>query len=144
MGKSFEPQQLVEESSIQFMSELKEHFTEYARLFNAYSDNSTRFQDIKVYSIAQTTADFMLFRNQVKLVVSNAGHGVIQISFAQHVRGNFAVNGQEQKSSDQVISNPSWTQSSQELLAQLGPFRDVFWSFQGEKVIPEQVAKFYF
>jgi hypothetical protein len=33
---------------------------------------------------------------------------------------------------------------SQDLLAQVGPFRDVHWTFQGEKVTPEQVAKFYF
>jgi hypothetical protein len=33
---------------------------------------------------------------------------------------------------------------SQDLLAQVGPFRDVLWTFQGEKVSPDQVSKFYF
>ena len=33
---------------------------------------------------------------------------------------------------------------SQELLAQIGPFRQVHWTFQGEKVLAEQVAKYYF
>lgn len=140
LGGSFDPQQLVEESTIDFLTELREHFTEFTKVFNAYSDSGVKFQDIKVYSIAQTAADFMMFRNQIKLVVSNAAHGVIQISFAQHVRGTFAVNGETisrpESSAPQVQSN--------ELLAQVGPFRDIWWTFQGERVEAEQVAKFYF
>src|SRR4051794_3894419 len=85
LGRSFDPQQLVEESTIDFLTELREHFNEYARIFNAFAESGTKFQEVKVYSVAQTAADFMIFRNQVKLVVSNAAHGVIQIAFAQHV-----------------------------------------------------------
>jgi len=139
LGRSFDPQQLVEESTIEFLTELRERFTEFARLFNSYSENSVRFQEIKVYSLAQTAADFMVFRNQVKLVVNNSAHGVIQISFAQHVRSTIAVDGQIQNA-----TNPGAQTQSQDLLAQVGPFRDIFWTFQGEKVTPDQVAKFYF
>ncbi|OFZ20275.1 MAG: hypothetical protein A2X94_15495 [Bdellovibrionales bacterium GWB1_55_8] len=142
LNRSFDPQQLVEESTIDFLTELKESFTESARVLNAYSEGGARFQEIKVYSVAQTPADFMVFRNQVKLVISNAAHGVIQIALAQHVRGTLAVDGQIQ-SKDQTLVAPGLSQS-QDLLAQVGPFRDVFWTFQGEKVTPEQVSKFYF
>jgi hypothetical protein len=142
LGKSFDPQQLVEESTIEFLMELREHFNESARIFNGYSENSSRFQDIKVYSVAQTAADFMAFRNQVKLVVANTAHGVIQFSFAQHIRTTLAVDGQVQAGSPQAGATS--VGQSQDLLAQVGPFRDVFWTFQGEKVTPEQVAKFYF
>jgi hypothetical protein len=69
-------------------------------------------------------------------VISNTAHGVIQISFAQHLRSNIAIDGQTQTT--QALGQP------QDLLAQVGPFRDVHWTFQGEKVTPEQVAKFYF
>ena len=136
LGKAFDPQQLVEESTIDFLTELREHFNEFAKTFNGYSEGGTKFQEVKVYSVAQTAADFMVFRNQVKLVVTNSAHGVIQISFAQHVRGTLAVDGQ--------IQNASGASIAQDLLAQVGPFRDVFWTFQGEKVSPDQVAKFYF
>jgi hypothetical protein len=140
LGRSFDPQQLVEESTIDYLTELREHFNEYARTFNAYSENGVKFQDVKVYSLAQTAADFMVFRSQVKLVVANSAHGVIQLSFAQHVRAAAAVdvNGQ---SSAAAASPPA---PSQDILAQVGPFRDVYWTFQGERVTPEQVAKFYF
>jgi hypothetical protein len=142
LDKGFDPQQLVEESTIDFLTELRDRFNENVRLFNSYSENNTRFQEIKIYSIAQTPADFMLFRNQVKLIIANSAHGIIQIGFSQHVRGTMAVDGQSQ-----AVTSPVSSQLSiqpHELLAQLGPFRDVGWSFQGEKVSPEQVSKFYF
>jgi len=114
---------------------------EYARVLKAYSENGVKFQDIKVYGVAQTAADFMLFRNQIKLIFSNSAHGVIQISFAQHVRGTLAVDGQDQNS---IAVNAPLGGQAQDLMAQLGPFRDVFWTFHGEKVAPDQVSKFYF
>ena len=144
LGKSFDPQQLVEESTIDFLTELKEQFAEYARVFNAYSETGARFQEIKVYNIAQTAADFMVFRNQIKLVVTNSAHGVIQIAFAQHVRGTLSINGQVQNSAPDTANLSPALAQAQDLLAQVGPFRDVYWTFQGEKVTPEQVAKFYF
>lgn len=134
LGRTFDPQQLVEESSIEFLMELREHFNEYARIFNSLSEKGARFQEVKVYAIAQTAADFMIFRNQVKLVISNNAHGVIQLSFAQHSRDAVTVGGQASK-------EPPKTQ---ELIAQVGPFRDIYWTYQGEKVDAEQVAKFYF
>jgi hypothetical protein len=136
LGRGFDPQQLVEESTIGFLTELKESFNEAAKTFNSYSENGARFQEIKIYNVAQTAADFMIFRNQVKLMVANCAHGVIQFSFAQHVRGTLAVDGQMQS----TIAPGQ----SQDILAQVGPFRDVYWTFQGEKVDAEQVARFYF
>ena len=139
LGGSFNPQQLVEESTIEFLGELRERFNEFGRLFNSFSESGSRFQEVKIYSVAQTAADFMIFRNQVKLMISNTAHGIIQIGFAQHTRASVTIDGQGAVGGGQsAIAQP------QELLAQVGPFRDVFWTFQGEKVQPEQVAKFYF
>src|SRR6185437_12911229 len=139
LDRSFNPQQLVEESTIQFLTELREYFNEYIRVFNGYSESNVKFQEIKIYSIAQTAADFMLFRNQIKLIFSNTAHGIIHISFAQHVRGTLAIDGQNQASTEKGSSVGA---PAQDLMAQLGPFRDVFWCFQGDRVEAEQVAKF--
>jgi hypothetical protein len=138
LGRSFDPQQLVEESTIDFLGELREQFNEHARVFNAFAEGGAKFQEIKVYSVAQTAADFMVFRNQIKLVISNSAHGVIQIAFAQHVRGTINVDGQ------MIQGGQPGASHSQDLMAQVGPFRDVYWTFQGERVTAEQVAKFYF
>jgi hypothetical protein len=145
LGKSFDPQQLVEESTIDFLTELREHFNEYVRVFNAYAEGGTKFQEIKVYSLAQTAADFMVFRNQVKLVIANTAHGVIQLSFSQHVRGTLAVDGQVQAFAGvSTVAGSELDGKSHDLIAQVGPFREVYWTFQGEKINAEQVAKFYF
>ncbi len=136
LGAALDPHQQVEESTIDFLSDLREQLTEFSRVFNNYSEAGKVFQETKVYSAAQTAADFMIFRNQVKLMFSNTAHGVIQISFSRHSRGNMVVDGQLH--TDGGLGQP------QELLAQVGPFRDVHWTFQSEKVTPDQVAKFYF
>jgi hypothetical protein len=142
LSAASDPQQIVEESTVEFLTELRDLFQEHARVFNAFSETGQKFQEVKIYNVAQTAADFMLFRNQIKLTVSNPTHGVIQISFAQHTRGLNAgaivVDGQS------TTSNPTPASQTQDLLAQIGPFRDVHWTFQGEKVTPFQVAKFYF
>ena len=145
LGGSVDPQQAVEESTVDFLTELRDLLQDHARAFNAFSESGQRFQEIKIYNTTQSAADFMLFRNQIKLVFTNPTHGVIQISFAQHTRsvlapGAMVVDGQH---SHAQASGPG-TSQSQDLLAQIGPFRDVFWTFQGEKVTPDQVAKFYF
>ncbi len=135
-GGGIDPQRQIEEATIEFLTELREEFTEYARIFNGYSEAGARFQEAKVYSVAQTAADFMVYRNQVKLVVANASHGVVQVQFAQHQRmmQQPGVNGASAQASPQ----------SQELLAQMGPFGDVSWTYQGEKVNARQVARYYF
>jgi hypothetical protein len=138
-GGSSDPQQLVEESTISFLTELREQINEYARIFNTFAESGAKFQEIKVYNVAQTAADFMIFRNQIKLVVSNAAHGVIRIGFSQHVRGNISVDGQMIQAQASAGSA-----QAQDFMAQLGPFRDVYWTFQGEKVTSEQISKFYF
>lgn len=141
LQSSFDPNQRIEESTIQFLTELREQFQEYTRVFNGYSENGAKFQDIKVYSLAGSPADFMVFRNQVKLVVSNVAHGVIGLSFARHLRSSLNVNGQGQP--DNSASSVALGKG-QELRAQMGPFHEVYWTFEGERILADQVAKFFF
>lgn len=142
LSAGLDPHQMVEESTVDFLTELRECFTEFARLFNGYSETGKSFQEVKIYNVAQTAADFMVFRNQVKLVFTNTSHGIIQISFAQHLRGNLAIDGQVQTANAHTgqadIGQP------QDLMAQINPFRNITWTFHGERVTPDQVAKFYF
>jgi len=136
-----DPQQRIEEASVDFLTQLREQFTEYCRVFNGYSEAGSRFQEIKVYSVAQTAADFMIYRNQIKLIAQNSAHGVIQVAFSQHQRNGLAVEGQS-------LNGNSGTQATtthyHEILAQVGPFGDVSWTYQGERVAAAQVARFYF
>ncbi len=142
LGNSYDPQQLVEESAVQFLSELRDVASEFTRIFNSYSETGSKFQDVKIYGVAQSSTDFMLYRNQVKLIFSNPTQGLIQISFSQHQRGNLAISGQDHSSDE--VSRVNSMASAQEIIAQIGPFRDIYWTFQGEKVTPLQIGKFHF
>ena len=137
---SVDTQQLVEESAIEFLTDLREQFTQYVRSFNSYSETATRFQEVKIYTLANTAADFMLFRNQIRLVFANTAHGVIQVSFAHHR----ASVGPDASSATGLGAGGSIPSQAAELLAHVSPFRDVMWTYQGEKITVDQVAKFYF
>lgn len=143
LSGSTDPQQLIEESAVAFLTEMRECLGEYCRIFNSYSEASSRFGEVKVYGLAQTPADFMLYRNQVKLLFTNPQAGLVQISFARHARGALAVDGVAHTSGGGSTMESEFARPA-ELLAQLGPFRDVRWTFQSELVTADQVAKFYF
>ena len=136
LGKADDPSQLVEESTVDFLMALRESFNDFSRTFNAYSEGGGKFQEIKIYNVAQTAADFMIFRNQMKLVVSNTHPGIIQIAFSEHVRGTLAVDGQ--------LNSQTRSTQAAELTAQVSPFRDVTWMYQGERVQPMQVGRYFF
>jgi hypothetical protein len=139
-GAAADAQQLVEESAIEFLTELRELLTQYVRSFNSYSESATRFQDVKIYTVANTAADFMLFRNQIRLVFANTAHGVIQVSFS-HYRSGLS---QDSGISGAGLGALAPAGQSMELLAQVSTFRDVSWIHQGEKVTADRVARFFF
>ena len=134
----FDPKQIIEESTIEFLEQLRELFTAYSRVFNGYSDSNGKFSELKLFGITNTPADFMLFRNNVKLVLANSAHGIINATFTQHTRGDLAVDGA------QAGSGGETKRQSQDIIAQIGPFLDVSWTYQGERVNPSRLVKYYF
>ena len=139
-ASKFDPKQIIEESTIEFLEQLRDLFTINSKVFNNYSESGQRYSDVKLYGVAHTPADFMLFRNNVKLVFSNAAHGIITATFIQHNRGQLAVDGTP---TDQSKMIPG-ARDNQDIIAQMGPFLDVKWTFQGEVVNPERLVKYYF
>lgn len=127
----FDPKQIIEESTIEYLEELRDLFQAFARIFNSYSEGG-KFSDIKIYGITNTPADFMLFRNNVKLVFANTAHGIINATFTQHNR------------EEMNIDPTKLVKQSQDIIAQIGPFMDVTWTYQGEKVNPMRLVKYYF
>lgn len=133
----FDPKQIIEESTVEFLESLRELFTVYSRAFNGYSESNNKFSEIKIYGITNTPADFMVFRNNVKLVFANSAHGIINATFTQHIRGDLAVDGTSG-------SGQESRKQSHDIIAQIGPFFDVTWTYQGEKVNPSRLVKYYF
>jgi hypothetical protein len=138
---SFDPRISVEESTLEFQSRLQELIQNYSKVFNAFSDSGKRYADVKVFPLAQTASDFMLFRNQTKLVISKSAHGVIEISYSAHQRGVIPTvpQGSQQGAGATTTQFPR-----HEIVADVGPFFDVRWMYHDREVTPEQVAKFFF
>jgi hypothetical protein len=76
----------------------------------------------------------MLYRNGIKLIVANTAHGVISLSYDQHRTAGMA------SGATAVDDVPS----AQDLLAQVGVFGSVHWTYRGEMIQSEQVAQFFF
>jgi hypothetical protein len=124
------PQQAIEESTVEFLTDLRAYFQEYVRIFNTLSDAGKKFAEIKIFNLTQGAADFMLYRNGIKLIVANTTHGAIQISYDRHSPVLTASEG--------AVPQP------EELLAHVGAFGKVSWMYRSEKVESEQVAKHFF
>ena len=131
LNQSTLPEQAIEESTVDFLTDLRAYFQEYVRIFNSLSDGGKKFSEIKIFNLTQGAADFMLYRNGIKLIIANTTHGVIQISYDKHMVGA-------------VAPENAMTPQSEELLAQFGAFGSVYWTYRSEKVQSDQVAKHFF
>lgn len=131
LNEASAPQQMVEESTVDFLTDLRAFFQEYIRIFNSHSEAGKRYSEIKIFNLTQGAADFMLYRNGIKLIVANTSHGVIQVSYDRHM-----IAGADAQELD--------IPHADELLAQMGAFGAVYWTYRSEKVESEQVAKHFF
>ena len=127
-------QQLLEESSLNFVNKLKDRFEFYTALFNQYRSNRDNSRSIKVFRISNTVNDFMLFRNSLKLIVARRAPDVISIGFLSNNGGLFAARLANENQSVHAIH---------EIKAHLGPFNNITWRFQGEPIEVEPLVKYY-
>jgi hypothetical protein len=127
-------QQMLEESSLNFVNKLKDRFEFYTSLFNQYRSNKDNSRAIKVFRISNTVNDFMLFRNSLKLIVARRAPDVISIGFLSNNGGLFAAR----------LANENQTvHAIHEIKAHVGPFNNITWRFQGEPVEAEPLVKYY-
>lgn len=118
--------ELFQYESYSFLNSLRGIFDRYARLFNQYRNN--QLNKVKLFGIANSKADFMLFRNGVKLVFTFVSEGKISCHY---------------------IFAPSLGQASQNALDSgitlemtSGPFNSVMWTYQGHKVDSKSFVRY--
>jgi hypothetical protein len=128
------PMHFLEESSIEFMEELKEAFEIYTTKFNEYRSHTSTQAQIKLFKISNTINDFMLFRNSLKLVVARRSNDVITIGFLSNSGGLFAARLNNEESSSHKLH---------EIRAHVGTFNNIEWRFNGEKVDIKALTKHY-
>ena len=130
--------------TLEFLKELRNCFQNYANHFNQCRKDSR--QTVKVYGIAQTEADFLVFRNSLKLVVSFSKPGQIEITFHTLSGGLFAPKKITPAAKRAGIPRPPGSleaESGDCLDIELGPFNEAYWTFKGTRIEPSSLARFY-
>jgi len=128
MTTGFEPEKQLLNETILFLSSLKREFIDSTTAFNQMKGSP--LGRIKVYSISQTQADFMLFRNGCKLIFSMKQPGTIAMKFNRS--GGINPAFQESQVSDEEI-----------LMAKWGPFGDLVWAYNNQPVKVEYLLRYY-
>ena len=122
---------VVEDATLEFLARIKEEFVNCVDLFNSYRGGAHLPNSVKIFNVSNTAADFIIFRNNMKLVVSNPALGVVNLSFITRTN---AFSQQQAKTK----------REGYDLIAQMFPFNELAWTFQGEKVNVEAMTRFLF
>lgn len=134
-SEHLDPNKMLENSSIEFMEDIKERFEIYVAKFNELRDqdhNNTK--TIKMFKISNTVNDFMLYRNSLKLVVARRSVDVISLGFLSNAGGLFAARLNHEPNSKQKIH---------EIKAHVGAFNNIHWTFNGENVDIDSLVRHY-
>lgn len=133
MNLGLDTQRILVNETITYVLRLKNDFAESAAAFNEMKPSA--LGRIKVYGIAKTHADFMLFRNGYKMIFSIKNSGLISIRF--HYVGNMAIPQPNQKENVTIVMD-------EELIeAKWGAFEEVIWNYKGLSFKPEFLVRHY-
>lgn len=133
MNLGLDTQRIMVNETIAFLLRLKTDFAESAANFNELK--ASALGRIKIYGIAKTHADFMLFRNGYKMIFSIKNAGLIGIRF--HYVGNMAIPQPQQKENVTIVME------EQLLEAKWGAFEEVLWTYKGQSFKPEYLVRHY-
>jgi len=127
----FDDQRVLHGESISLLEKIKESFVDYASAFNQMK--GVAIGNIKIYGIANTQADFMLFRNGVKLIFSVKKPGIICVRTSH---GGFFPG----TTATEVVSP-----TDEDLIeAQFGAFQELFWTHRKTRILDvENMVRFY-
>ena len=135
VGSKVDTDRLLIQESLSFLQSLKNEFVEVSSAFNELK--SSPLGRIKIYGIAKTHADFMLFRNGFKMIFSLKSAGQISIRF-NFIGPNYIPS---QIPTAQRSNTPMMEEHIIE--AKLGAFDDIQWTFQNQSVKLPNVVKYH-
>lgn len=133
MNLGLDTQRILVNETIAFLFRLKTDFAEASATFNELKP--TTLGRIKVYGIAKTHADFMLFRNGYKMIFAIKNAGLISVRF--HYVGNLAIPQPNQSENVTIIME------EQLFEAKWGAFEEVLWTFKNLSFKAEYLIRHY-
>jgi hypothetical protein len=135
MGTGPDDRQTLMQESLQYLQHLKTEFIEAASAFNELK--ASPLGRIKIYGIAKTHADFMLFRNGFKMIFSLKDAGQISIKF------NFIGPNYTPSQTPSLMNTASTMMEENLLEARLAPFHELQWCYKGEPTKMANVVKYH-
>ena len=129
------PNHLLEESSLEFMDQLRDRFEIYVSKFNEYRGGEKVGSQIKIFKISNTVNDFMLFRHSLRLIFARKSHDLINIGFLS--------NGKDLFSARLKASDPMGQGDLHQISAHLGVFNKISWKFRDEEVDLDALVRHY-
>jgi sensor histidine kinase YesM len=126
-------EKLLIRESTSVLQYFKNEIVEAAQIFNSLK--TSQVGRIKIYNIAKTNSDFMVFRNGFKMIFSMKKPGVISIRF------NFI--GTLLDASNPTVSAAAAQSAIEENLIEtkLGPFGELHWVHKGQAIKLSIVVK---
>lgn len=129
-------QRILAHETLQFLLNLKIEFYDAANIYNELK--TSPLGRVKVYGVAHTHADFMLFRNGYKMLFTIKAPGIVSI------RMNF-IGANVVPSPGPMETHHATTNVMEEsqLEAQLGPFNEVIWTYKGRPFQSHHLVRYY-
>ena len=129
------PIHLLEESSIDFMNQLRDRFEIYVDKFNEYRGTPQSGAQIKIFKISNTINDFMLFRNALRLIIARKANDLISIGFIS--------NGAEVFSARLKPNDSTGAMGTHNIKAHIGAFNKIQWLFDNQEVEVDSLVRHY-
>jgi hypothetical protein len=126
---------VLQNETLRYLLDIKNHMIEAATAFNEIK--SSPLGRIKIYGVAKTQADFMLFRNGYKMIFSVSEPGGISIRF------NFMGPSYIPSTIPTLQQNATPALEENRVVARRGPFQDLVWTFQEHPVQLQSLVRYH-
>jgi hypothetical protein len=138
MSFGFDPERVLVTESIQFLLALKTEFVDSSTSFNELKPSA--LGRIKIYGIAKTHADFMLFRNGFKMIFSLKAPGQISVRFNFIGTNYIPTPG---SSTDNAPASNANVMEENIVEARWAAFEELIWTYKGQPLKLEYMVRHY-
>lgn len=129
-------EQVLMRETLRFMTEVKNQIIEAATAFNELK--TSPLGRIKIYGIAKTQADFMLFRNGFKMIFAIKEAGAVSIRF------NFMGPSYIPQTIPTAMANSNTAVMEEHTIqARKGAFHELVWTFQDQPVHLASLVRYH-
>jgi len=129
MSVGFDPGRQLEDATVDFLNDLKLSFVEAASAFNQLKGST--LGHIRIYGVAKTKADFMLFRNGSKLIFSMRHAGLVTIAYTANGAGYIPGATRVEETAQDILK------------AEWGAFGQLRWTYNDREIQMDYLIRYY-